>query len=180
MHKRVYAMFSIFTAEDSRENAYAEGFANFWEHVVDPSHDKDDWLKGIPASSSQTVLCKQLSGLLNQRKFLPIRFMPITIELPLICDHLYTIVSNMGRQGFAAANTSTTWQIMNVQAKCDLVTPDSCLYKSYIKLLEEGEKLALNYTTFISQYQTILNRTDFSINISRSLTRLEICICLNT
>ncbi|MFM7983433.1 MAG: hypothetical protein ACKPKO_29325, partial [Candidatus Fonsibacter sp.] len=54
---------------------------------------------------------------------------------------------------------------------------DSGLNESYIKLLEEGKKLTLNYNTFISQYQTITNQTDFSINITRSLTRLKICIC---
>ncbi|MFM7989000.1 MAG: hypothetical protein ACKPKO_57775, partial [Candidatus Fonsibacter sp.] len=66
-----------------------------------------------------------------------------------------------------------TWSILNVQVKCDLVTLDSGLNDSYIKLLQEGKKLTLNYNTFISQYQTITDQTDFSINISRSLTRLK-------
>ena len=37
-----------------------------------------------------------------------------------------------------ALNTSITWQIQNVQAKCDLVTLDSGLNESYIKLLKEA------------------------------------------
>ena len=45
--------------------------------------------------------------------------------------------------------------------------------ESYIKLLEEGKKLTLNYNTFISLYQTVTNQVDFSINITRSLTRLK-------
>ena len=51
---------------------------------------------------------------------------------------------------FAAGNTSITWQIQNVQAKCDIVSLDSGLNESYIKLLEEGKKLTLNYNTFTS------------------------------
>ncbi|MFM7981091.1 MAG: hypothetical protein ACKPKO_17410 [Candidatus Fonsibacter sp.] len=62
---------------------------------------------------------------------------------------------------------------MNAQVKCDLVTLDSGLNESYVKLLEEGKKLTLNYNTFISQYQTISNQPDFVINITRSLTRLK-------
>ena len=74
---------------------------------------------------------------------------------------------------FTNANTSTTWQIQNVQVKCDIVSLDSGLNESYIKLLEEGKKLTLNYNTFISQYQSIIDQTDISINITRSLTRLK-------
>ncbi|MFM7986001.1 MAG: hypothetical protein ACKPKO_42475, partial [Candidatus Fonsibacter sp.] len=62
---------------------------------------------------------------------------------------------------------------LNAQVKCDLVTLDSGLNESYVKLLEEGKKLTLNYNTFISQYQTVSNQSDFAINITRSLTRLK-------
>ena len=81
--------------------------------------------------------------------------MPITIELSLVDNPLDPIVSNMNHVGFTANNTSTTWEILNVQVKCDIVTLDSGLNDSYIKLLEDGKKLTLNYNTFISQYQTI-------------------------
>ena len=36
------------------------------------------------------------------------------------------------------ANTSTTWQIKPVQAKCDFLTLGSGLHELYINLLEEG------------------------------------------
>ena len=117
------------------------------------SHCNDDHLKRIPSLSSQTFLFKPMSGSLNQRKYLPIRFMPTTIEIVLIDEPSDAIISSMGKQGFAAANISTTWQIMNVQAKCDLLTLDSGLNESYVKLLQEGKKVTLNYSTFVSQYQ---------------------------
>ena len=87
MYNRIHEMFNICTAEDSRDNDHAEGFANYWAHVVDSSHCNVDHVKGIPASSSQTVLFKPWSGILNQRKYVPIRLMPITIELSLTDDH---------------------------------------------------------------------------------------------
>ena len=74
---------------------------------------------------------------------------------------------------FKFADTSTTWQIQNVQVKCVLVSLDSVLNESYTKLLKGGKKLTLNYNTFISQYQTIIGQTDISIHITRSLTRLK-------
>ena len=108
--------------------------------------------------------------------------MPITIELSLIDDPLDPIVPNFTNyqagvaapaNAFTNANTSTTWQIQNVQIKSDIVSLISGLNESYIKLLEDGNKLTLNYNTFISQYQSIIDQTDMSINITRSLTRLK-------
>ena len=99
--------------------------------------------------------------------------MPITVELSLVDDPLDPIVSNMNYVGFTSINASTTWSILNVQAKCDLVTLDSGLNESYSKVLEEGKKITLNCSAFISQYQTVTDQTDFATNITRSLTRLK-------
>ena len=112
------------------------GAANNDESVSDTS------LKWIPSASYQTVLFKPLSGFLNQRKYLPLRFMPLTIELSLVDDPLGPIISAFTHyvvgappgNAFTHVNTSTTWQIQNVQVKCDLVTLDSGLNESYIKL----------------------------------------------
>ena len=195
LYNRVHEMFNNFTAEGSRNNDYTESFGNTWEDDQDPNALNGVAnngaavstlnLPGVPGASYQTVLFKPLSGILNQRKYLPLRFMPITIELSLVDDPLDPIISNFANyalggapaSAFTNANTSTTWQIQNVQAKCDIVSLDSGLNESYIKLLEEGKKLTLNYNTFISQYQSIINQTDISINITRSLTRLKIRVC---
>ena len=72
------------------------------------------------------------------------RLIPVVLTSSAIADNA----------GFAAAKTTTTWQIQNVQMKCDLVTLHGGLNESYSKLLEEGKKHTLNYNTFISQYQT--------------------------
>jgi hypothetical protein len=56
------------------------------ENTMDNDHVDQHFLRGIPESSSQTVMCKPRSGILNQRKYLPIRFMPITISLCAVDD----------------------------------------------------------------------------------------------
>ena len=38
MYNRVHEMFSIFSATDSRQNDYAEGFGNFWDNRMDNIH----------------------------------------------------------------------------------------------------------------------------------------------
>ena len=115
-----------------------------------------------------------MSGILHQRKDLPIRLTPLTIELTLVDEATVPIVSHFAdiaaNAGFADANASTAGQMQNV---CDLIALDSGLNESYIKLVEEGNKLTLNDNTFVSQYQTIFNQIDFSINLTRSLTRLK-------
>ena len=95
MYNRVHEMFSIFSAIDSRQNDYAEGFGSFWDNRVDNLHVNTYYLLGIPGLASQTVLCKPLSGILNQRKYLPIRFMPLTIELSLVDDMDAPVVTNL-------------------------------------------------------------------------------------
>ena len=66
--------------------------------------------------------------------------MPITIELSLVANPLDPIISDLDHNGSNDGHTSTTWEILNVQAKCDLVTLNSGLNDSYIKLLEKGNK----------------------------------------
>ena len=94
LYNRVHEMFNNFTAEGSRYNNYSDGFGHVWEGVQYPnalnsiakngSAVSTAYLPGIPSASFQPVLFKPLSGILNQRKSLPLRLMPVTIELPLV------------------------------------------------------------------------------------------------
>ena len=83
MYNRVREMFSIFSASDSRQNDYAEGFGKFWDNKADNESVGPSYLKGIPESASQTVLFK------------PLRIMPLTIELSLVDDMKDPIVSKL-------------------------------------------------------------------------------------
>jgi hypothetical protein len=138
--------------------------------------------KGVKGGQFIRVIFKPLLGIFNQPKFLPIRYAPMVIELELVSNALDPILSSVTATGilanvpnleFNTGNTSTTWQIRNVEAKCDLITLDNALDNSYAQHLLSGKSLPINYQTFVSQLQTIENTQKPNVNISRALTRLK-------
>ena len=88
-------MFTNFTNEGSRYNDFAEGFgavravygdnnARTLAGAANANVVTDTIIGGIPGLSHQAVMFKPLSGIFNQTKYLPLRFMPLTIELSLV------------------------------------------------------------------------------------------------
>ena len=182
-YNRVHEMFQVFSATDSRENDYAEGFSNYWRDLHDPRGllVTTETLVRIPPSSHMTVMFKPVAGLFQSvRKYLPLQFMPITIELSLVDNPLDPIITQGGRpdagaiaNGFYTDVASVSWSILNVQAKCDLVTLDNSFEESFYKSISEGKPLNINYNTLISQIQTITGNSNLNVNVSRSITRLK-------
>ena len=181
-YNRVHQMFTILNAKDANINERAEAFGQqFDNHQT--AFDRNT-VAGIAPGEAQTVLFKPCSGLFNQPKMLPIRYMPITIELELVHDNTEPIVSatTVGQDNFdvsnaATGNTSLLWQIQNVQVKCDVVTLDNQLDNSYAEHLLSGKALPINYQTYVSQKQSILSGNNGSqkvrLNVTRALTRLK-------
>lgn len=169
-YNRVHEMMSLLTASDSRVNESVEGFGQLFDHHK--TYANADEYQGIPGNGKQTVMFKPLSGLFNQNKYLPIRYTPISLELELV-DSATDPVLGVSGTLFTDATTSTSWQISNVQAKCDLCTLDNALDNSYTEMLLSGKSFPINYNTFVSQIQTITNQAAPYINVSRALTRLK-------
>ena len=181
-YNRVHQMFTILNAKDANINERAEAFGQqFDNHQT--TFDRNN-VTGINPGEAQTVLFKPCSGLFNQPKMLPIRYMPITVELELVHDNTEPIVSatTVGQDNFdvsnaATGNTSLLWQIQNVQVKCDVVTLDNQLDNSYAEHLLSGKALPINYQTYVSQKQSILSGNNGSqkvrLNVTRALTRLK-------
>ena len=117
---------------------------------------------------------KPLSGLLNQPKYLPLRYMPLTIEFELVNNNLDPIVDpNMDpSDSFTLLNSSTSWKIQNAQVKVDMCTLDNSLDNNYAQILLSGRSLPINYNTWVSQLQTIVGKMP-TINVTRALTRLK-------
>jgi hypothetical protein len=90
---------------------------------------------------------KPLCGLFNQSKYIPLRYMPIEIELEL-ADNDAPIITNFGDK-FTAANTSISWKIQNRQINCDILSLDNALDNSYVNHLLGGNKLKLVYDPYI-------------------------------
>ena len=150
-YNRVCEMFNMLQSSSVRANDEIEGVSR--------------WDGGMPAETlvagkSRKVGMKLCSGLLNQTKMLPIRYCPLEIELEL--------VNAVGD----AQHGSTAWTISDVQLKADLCTLDNALENSYAKHLFEGKALPINYSTYISQSQTVTD-FNFNINVARAVTRLK-------
>ena len=103
---------------------FAEGFGNFlWEQ--DWQHTRQHRLLtrclriGIESGCAQAIKRDPQST-----EYLHIRFMPLTIELLLVDVMNEPVCYDLKRGSIIALNTGTTWSIMNVQVKCDLVTLD--------------------------------------------------------
>ena len=164
-------MFSLMTSKESMVNNAAEGFGYPTTEAKDL--DNASKLSGIPPTQSQTVLFKPLSGLLNQSKYLPLRYMPLTLELELVNNDLDPIADPaLLGDPLDTTNTSTSWQIQNVMVKCDTCTLDNALDNSYAQHLLSGKSLPINYDTWVSQFQTIAGNQP-TISITRALTSLK-------
>jgi hypothetical protein len=115
---------------------------------------------------------KPLCGLFNQTKYLPLRYMPIELELELADNNEPIITDFLAGSAYTNDNTSKTWRIENCQIKCDLVSLDNALDNSYVNHLLGGNTLKIVYDTYISSIQTIVS-ADTQVNVSRSLTSLR-------
>ena len=125
---------------------------------------------------------KPFCGLFNQTKYLPLRYMPIELELelsdvdsPIVTDFAPNFAPADGVPDpgyFTAANTSTSWCLQNCLIKCDVLSLDNALDNSYVNHLLGGNTLKIVYDTYISSLQT-LTGPDTQINVSRSLTSLR-------
>ena len=181
-YSRVHELMKMLTAKDKRVNDDAEAFGQSWDKY---STLNVDTLPGIIGGQSQTVLMTLCSGLLSQPKMLPIRNMPITIELEVdsnVQNPILTYLPGGGGTNFDAANTSEQWVLQNVQVKCDVVTLDNQLDNSFTSHLLEGKALPINFQTYISQMQTvqggtsgstILGQQKIRLSVTRALSRLK-------
>ena len=84
--------------------------------------------------------------------------------------NLFTVVvaGDVGK----ATNTSIDWEISNPRVICDICTLDNNLNNEYVKHLLEGKGLPITYTTYITQSQTVKGSTDFSVPVTRSVSKL--------
>ena len=172
---RTQEMFSVLISKNSKVNMDAEGFGlDPFNYNTTPTIAN---FPGIPDGESQTIMFTPLSGLLSQPKYIHLRYCPLTVELELINSYTEPFVSNyIG--AFTPINTSINWSLSNVMVKADIVTLDGALQNHYTEILMSGKTIPINYSTYISSYQSILNGTGeghqkVRLNVARSLSRLK-------
>ena len=172
-YNRTHQMFESLTSVHNRDNGDIEGFGYRSDTVAPDVAHTTSTLPGIMGGSYQTVGFKLCSGIMNQSKLLPLKYMKnLTIELELVNDKDDPIVTPGVNAVFTTANTSNDWQIENVQLKCDIVTLDNSLQNNYDSHLLSGKSLPINFNTYITQSQAITGQ-DVSVNVSRAISRLK-------
>ena len=171
-YNRTCEMFEVLTSLHNRDNDDIENFGYRADTLPPGENHTVNTLPGIPGQSYQTVGMKLCSGLLNQPKMLPLKYMPLTIELELVNDANDVIVTPGVNGTFDSSNTTSDWQIENVQLKCDLCNLDNSLQNNYDSHLLSGKSLPINFNTYITQSQAITGQ-DVGVSLNRAITRLK-------
>jgi hypothetical protein len=171
-YNRTHEMFEVLTSLHNRDNDDIENFGYRADTVGPDTAHTVVTLPGIPGTSHQTVGFKLCAGILNQPKMLPLKYMPLTIELELVNNTNDPIVTPGADAVFTVTNTSNDWQLENVQLKCDICNLDNSLQNNYDSHLLSGKSLPINFNTYITQSQAITG-TDVGVSLNRAITRLK-------
>jgi hypothetical protein len=186
-YNRTHQMFDQLTARDSRKNKMVEGFGNELDiydaglMINTTGGTAPRVYPGIKGLQSQTVLFKPLFGLFTQNKYIPLKYAgPIIIELEVADNNdpieLPISGQTLATQYFIDDNTSTTWEIGQVQIKCDVCTLDNHVENIFTKHMLEGGSFPIRYNNYISQLQPILaTQPSVMVNITRSTSKLKSC-----
>lgn len=118
----------------------------------------------VAANATYEASFRISCGLFNQTKYIPLRYMPIEIELELDSGI-----------NFTADGTTADFELSNITLDCDLITVDNALNDSYSKFLLEGGVIDLHMSNVFSNTHnvSISGTLDASINISRAVSRLN-------
>ena len=92
-YNRLHQMFESMTSVHNRDNTDIEGFGYRSDTVAPGVDHSTSSLPGITGDRSQAVGFKLLSGIFNQSKMLPLKNIPLTIELELVNDKDAPIVT---------------------------------------------------------------------------------------
>ena len=153
----------------------SEGFNSFDDLYGNTDQDSRktyrsfDYDKAGVVREGRRVIFKPMFGMFNQDKLLPLRYMPLQIEIELVNSG-----SDAVHVGAWDGQTNTAnWSISDIQCKCDLLTLDNSLDNEYASHLLSGKSLPINFSTWNHTNQSTGNDKNFSANINRALTRLK-------
>ena len=181
---RMTELFKSLQNENVRDNDDIQGFGNRWDSSTvlnAAAASQDDLLPQLSATKSKVVNFKPFCGLFNQSKFLPLKYMGNLILEFELCDTNDAIITPATYAApyaavFTSANCSNSWNISNCCVKCDICVLDNALNNSYVEHLLSGKALPINYSTYISQQNSILGAgKTLSTQIIRAVSRLQRC-----
>ena len=130
--------------------------------------------KKLPAKD-MVVSFHPLSGLLNQRQYIPLSFLPIELELELSSDPTANIISKASMTRDAdKVLVSENWEISQFKILCEQKYYSPIYNDMFVNQItqENGSyKIPINHYTSI--YQTLQNVGPIDINISKSVHSLD-------
>ena len=171
-YNKVHEMFHYFQSSTVRQNDNTEGFLGNEYNLNTNMVIANSQAAIAGAGGYMTVAFRPLSGLLNQDKYLPIRYAPITLEFEIVNNYTDCVIAP-GCNDFTTTNTSALWELQQFQIKCDVCTLDNALDNEYAQHLLSGKSLPINFATFVTQLQAITSNSSVSINVQRAFTRLK-------
>jgi hypothetical protein len=163
---RLSMMLTACLPESEQLAIAGEGFGSYDTTEALNAHSSFDHNRAGKIGEARKVLFKPMLGLFNQEKLIPIRYLPLQIELELV-SHGADAVYNPN------LDNSSNWSISDCQVKCDLLTLDNALDNEYAALLLSGKSLPINFSSWNHTVQQTGGDKNFSVNISRALTRLK-------
>jgi hypothetical protein len=121
----------------------------------------------VGAAGSVRVGFSPLSGILQQGKYLPIRYLSgLTIEL--------TVADGTEWLNSTAGATSALFSLTRPELKCDLAYIAGDLAEQYASYLLNSAPLPIVYSNYYVTTQAIVaTATEFTINLARSCSKLQ-------
>ena len=198
-------MFDVLQSKHVRENEDVEGFGIRYDSEYGKSFIENPVIVNggsiidtpflnqyvsVDNNGTRTVSFTPLAGVFAQGKLLPLRYLPITIELEVVNNLYDPIISNKQpgwNQTFAGAVfglqagstaippvnfVSSTRTISNVVAKCDVCRMDNQLENEFAQRFLSGQSIPINFSSFVVQQQQLSGQSP-SVNITRALSRLK-------
>jgi hypothetical protein len=114
----------------------------------------------IRSGTSYTCLQRLLTGMVKANKLIPLRVCPLTYELTL--ETPANVFNPAGSQAYS---------LTNCYILVDLLTLDSSIQNSYMKMLLGGAALACSIPQYITIQYNINNARSLAIVVQRALTR---------
>jgi len=155
------------------ERQYQDAAEGFGTAANTPGLSAIEWVpEAIPAGGERRVFMSIMSGLFSQHLWLPLPYLPITIEAEL-CDFGDSFAPTYQAPGAAAAvQQSQLWSISDARMYCDMAQLDASLQSSYASFLSSGRSLPLAFSSFVTQTQRSEGAAQ-TLVLARSFTRLK-------
>jgi len=168
-YNRLCQMFNVLQPKNKRLNEAIEMGSDVTDGVID---------NGVAGGGgTRTYLFTPFCGLMNQDKYLPLRYCNMVLEMEIVNNFEDTVCSVGATlpapvNALTNTNSSQLWHIQNVKLLADVVHLDNELDNQFAQHLLSGKTMPIQFTSYSTQKQSITTSQP-TLNISRALTRLK-------